>query len=213
MITKRITKKKILLLVVILFVSYIFYNFAQVYYFARNDQVTSKTKADAILVLGAAQFNGKPSKVLQARLDHAIELYKQKTAPVIIVTGGNQPGDITTEASASANYLLKHGVRDENILREVRGKSTYDSIRDAEAFSKPKGIKKIVIVTDGFHEFRSRCIAQDFGFKVVSSPAKNSPISGKDEFMQFIGETGRVSLGKIIGFRRVSKDSSIVNLI
>lgn len=210
---KRKFKGKIFLFVVLIIVIYLVFTFAQVYWSAKNDQVTRKTRTDAIVILGAAQFNGKPSNVLKARLDHGLSLYKSGVAPIIIVTGGNQPGDRTTEAAASANYLLERGVSDSNILREVQGVSTFDSLRDTAAFSKERGIETVVIVTDGFHEKRASLIAKDFGLKVVTSPANDSPIKGADEWKYFFTETARISAGRIIGFRRVSKDSTLAGFV
>ena len=210
---KRRYKLKLAVLIILLPLLYVAFTYFQVYNAARTDHVDQNTKADAILVLGAAQFNGTPSKVLQARLDHALELFNDGVSPKIIVTGGGQPGDSTTEASASANYLIKKGVKDSNILREVQGSSTYDSIRDASVFAKEQDIADVVIVTDGFHALRSRLIAESFGMKAITSPAKQSPIQGRAERKYFWSETGRVSVGRIIGFRRVSKDSTILKLV
>ncbi|HEV3402375.1 MAG TPA: YdcF family protein, partial [Acidimicrobiales bacterium] len=97
---------------------YLSVTFVQVWRAAHRDEARP---AEAIVVLGAAQFNGKPSAVLRARLDHALSLYRRNLAPVIVVTGGGQPGDRFTEATASANYLLERGVPDEDVLREVSG--------------------------------------------------------------------------------------------
>lgn len=204
---------KIALVLIVCILGYMCFTFFQVFYFARNDQVERDTKADAILVLGAAQYNGQPSKVLQERLDHALELFQRGVAPVIIVTGGNQPGDKTTEASASADYLIERGVDDSKILREVHGNSTYDSLLDTSAFAKDRNIKRVVIVTDGFHELRSNLIADDLGLDPISSPVKNSPIKGAAEYKNFVTESLRVSAGRIIGFRRVSRDSSIAGFV
>lgn len=204
---------RLILFVVAALVFYFCFTFFQVYWAARNDDVTNKTRVDAIVVLGAAQYNGTPSPVLKSRLDHALDLYKQGIAPIIIVTGGNQLGDATTEAATSANYLLNRGVPDTNILREVQGVSTYDSLRDTAAFTKDRDINKVVVVTDGFHTKRAELIANEVGLKAIGSPAKDSPITGSDEWKNFITETGRISLGRIIGFRRVSRDSSLVNFV
>ncbi len=213
----RASKKKkffrfVLVVIAIIFL-YLSFTFFQVYSSARSDDVTKDTRVDAIVVLGAAQYNGKPSAVLQARLDHALDLFKKGVAPIIIVTGGNQAGDATTEASTSANYLLNRGVPDSKILREVQGVSTYDSLRDTAAFTKDRGINKVVVVTDGFHTLRAELIADELGLKAIGSPAKDSPISGKTEWKNFFTETARVSLGRIIGFRRVSRDSSLAGFI
>jgi uncharacterized SAM-binding protein YcdF (DUF218 family) len=197
----------------LLLIIYILFTFSQVYFAARNDTISKNTKADVVLVLGAAQFNGKPSKVLQARLDYALELYRKTDVKYIVVTGGKLSGDISSEASASANYLLQNGVDDSKILREVNGSSTYDSLQDSAKFLKEKNLTKVILVTDGFHQLRSKLIAQEFGLTVITAPAKNSPIKGANEWKNFITETARVSLGRIIGFRRVSRDSSLAHLI
>src|SRR5262249_36664346 len=102
--------------------------FVQVYMAARRDDARP---ADAIIVLGAAQFDGRPSKILAARLDHAIDLYRRKIAPIVVVTGGKQPGDRFTEASAGAEYLHEHDVPDSAILRETTGRSSWQSLAAA----------------------------------------------------------------------------------
>ena len=91
-------------------------------------------KAQAIIVLGAAQYDGVPSPVLKARLDHALELYRWKIAPIIVVTGGRQPGDRFTEATAGYDYLRDLGVPDSAIRKEVHGSTTWESLRAASTF-------------------------------------------------------------------------------
>ena len=99
---------------------YFVVTFVQVWLTSRRDQARP---AQAIVVLGAAQYDGRPSEVLQARLDHAVDLYHRDLAPLIVVTGGRQPGDRFTEATAAAEYLHSKGVPDEDIQREVNGRS------------------------------------------------------------------------------------------
>ena len=90
-------------------------------------------------MFGTAQYDGEPSPVLAARLDHAIELYEAELAPVVVVTGGNQPGDRFTEAAASANYLIEHGVPDDDVLREVSGTSSWQSLAAVSEFLAERG--------------------------------------------------------------------------
>src|SRR3954451_259399 len=100
-------------------------NFGTVVLASRRD--VGSRPGQAIVVMGAAQYNGRPSPVLRARLDHALRLYRRDMGKLIVVTGGRTPGDVATEASASANYLLAHGVPDARIAREVQGTDTYES--------------------------------------------------------------------------------------
>jgi uncharacterized SAM-binding protein YcdF (DUF218 family) len=118
-----------LALVLLIVVVYATVTFAQVWLKARADGADGVQQAEAIVVLGAAQYNGRPSPVLRARLDHAAELYKRDLAPLIVVTGGQIDGDATrnTEASASADYLAReHGIDQNVILRENQGCNTWD---------------------------------------------------------------------------------------
>ncbi len=210
---RRPTLFRLTSILLFLLLAYFVFTFSQVYSAARKDSVSTNTQADVILVLGAAQFNGTPSKVLQARLDHALELFNETKVQYIVVTGGKITGDTSSEAGASADYLIQRGVPDDRILREVNGVSTYDSIRDSAKFLKERNLKKAILVTDGFHQLRSKLIAEEFGLEVTTSPVINSPITGKDKWVNYFTETGRVSLGRIIGFRRVSRDSSLAHLI
>ena len=173
--------------------------FFQVWSAARRDQAQV---AQAIVVLGTAQYDGRPSPVLKARLDHAIDLYRRKLAPVIVVTGGGQPGDRVTEATASANYLLAKGVPDENLLREVSGGSSWESLAAVAAFLDERSIDEVLLVSDPFHSFRIRAIAGEVGLKSRTSPTRTSPISGLTEAQYMARETVAVAVGRIIGFRR-----------
>ncbi len=115
---------------------YLSVTFFQVWRAARRDDARP---SDAIVVLGAAQYDGRPSPVLAARLDHALELYEEGVAPMIVVTGGRQDGDRFTEATAAATYLHEHGVPDDAILRETTGRSSWESLSAAARFLKQDG--------------------------------------------------------------------------
>ena len=182
-----------------LLVAYLLFTFAQVWLASRRDEARS---AQAIVVLGAAQYNGTPSSVLQARLDHAYALYEEGLAPVIVVTGGNQPGDQFTEATASADYLLRLGVPDEDILREVSGTSSWESLAAASAFLKERAITEVLLVSDPFHSYRITAIADELGLKGHSSPTRSSPISGMNAGRHLVRETAAVALGRLIGYGR-----------
>ncbi|PYS06310.1 MAG: YdcF family protein [Acidobacteria bacterium] len=147
------------------------------YFQIRDSAVRDEAQpADAIVVLGAAQYNGRPSPVLKARLDHANELYKQRYSQAIITTGSYGPDPNFSEAHVSTQYLVQHGVDVANIITEQGSGSTYDSIQAAAHLMQGKGWKTALVVSDGFHLFRVKRMFQDNGILAYTSPAPNSPI-------------------------------------
>jgi len=186
---------------------YLAVTFAQVYRAARRDEAQP---AEAIVVFGTAQFDGEPSPVLAARLDHAIELYERDLAPVVVVTGGSQPGDRFTEAAASANYLLERGLPDEDVLREVSGTSSWQSLAAVSEFLAERGITEVLLVSDPFHSLRISAMADELGLDGHPSPTRTSPISGMSEVQYMARETVAVALGRIIGFRRQANVEEVV---
>lgn len=190
---------KIALGLVAAVVLYFGVTFAQVWMASRRDQARP---AQAIVVFGTAQYNGRPSPVLAARLDHAVDLYHRRLAPVIVVTGGNQPGDRYTEASASANYLLQRGVPDQDLLREVSGTTSWQSLAAAANFLADRKISDVLLVSDPFHSYRIRAMASELGLTAYTSPTRTSPIKGMTAIRYMVRETVAVAVGRIIGFRR-----------
>ncbi len=188
-------------------VLYLAVTFAQVWRAARADQARP---AEAIVVFGTAQYNGVPSPVLAARLDHAIELYRKRLAPVIVVTGGNQPGDQFTEATASANYLIQRGVPDDDVLREVSGTSSWQSLAAAANFLSDRSIREVLLVSDPFHSLRIQAMANELGLEGHPSPTTTSPIGGMSEARYMARETVAVAVGRVIGFRRQASIEDVV---
>jgi len=184
----------------VLLVAYFAATLAQVWWVARQDQ---RHPADAIVVLGAAQYDGTPSPQLAARLDHALILWNEGLAPTIVVTGGKQPGDRFTEAQASADYLIERGVPDDQILREVQGKSSWESLAASARFLLDRGMDTVILVSDPFHELRLRGIAREVGLTAYTSPTRTSPVKGIDAFQQMVKEAGGVGIGRVIGYRRL----------
>jgi uncharacterized SAM-binding protein YcdF (DUF218 family) len=131
--------------------------------------------ADAIVVLGAAQYNGRPSAILKARLDHAIELYEDGLAPFLVVTGGKAEGDRTTEAASARAYALSKGVPDTAILVEDKGRTTLESLRAVSAILKSRGLGTALFVSDRTHMLRVLKIARDEGISAFGSPTTTSP--------------------------------------
>ena len=154
---------------------YLSVTFFQVWRAARHDDARP---SDAIVVLGAAQYDGTPSPVLAARLDHALDLYNDGVAPMIVVTGGRQPGDRFTEATAAATYLHAHGVPDDAILRETSGRSSWESLAAAGQFLKDKDMTRVVLVSDPYHAARIDDIAEEVGLDAVTSPTRDEPDLG-----------------------------------
>jgi len=132
--------------------------------------------AGAIVVLGAAQYDGRPSPVLAARLDHAIELYEEGYAPLLVVTGGKQSGDRLTEAETAREYALARGVPDDAILMEGGGRSTQQSLASVTALLAARGVDDAVFVSDPTHMLRVLRIARDSGLTAWGSPTRTSPI-------------------------------------
>lgn len=182
-------------------VLYLAVTFVQVWRASERDEARS---AQAIVVLGAAQYNGRPSPVLRARLDHAADLYERGLADKVVVTGGKQAGDSQTEASVSAAYLARNGVPESSILREVKGRSSWQQLAAASTFLKDRGITRVLLVSDGFHSVRIAGIADELGLEAYTSPATNSPIHGAAKLPYLGRETLAVAVGRIIGYRRVA---------
>jgi uncharacterized SAM-binding protein YcdF (DUF218 family) len=132
--------------------------------------------ADAIVVLGAAQFNGTPSPVFEARLDHAIELFNEGLAPYLVVTGGKINGDVTTEAGAARKYATERGVPDDAILDEDQGRTTEESIDGVSKLFETRDLHSAVFVSDRTHMLRVLRMAEDRGIVAWGSPTTTSPI-------------------------------------
>jgi uncharacterized SAM-binding protein YcdF (DUF218 family) len=181
-----------------LVVGYFLFSLWQVWSTGNTDQARN---VDAIVVMGAAQYDGRPSPQLEARLDHAVELWNDDLAPTVVVTGGNRPGDRFTEADASAAYLIEAGVPPTAIEKEDRGASSYESLDGVAAILDDEAT--VLIVTDPYHALRSRMIAEELGLQAYTSPTPTSVVTGASEFERDLGEAAGVSVGRIIGFERL----------
>jgi uncharacterized SAM-binding protein YcdF (DUF218 family) len=202
----RVVISAVLVLVLAGFV-YFVVTFVQVWLAARRDDARP---SQAIVVLGAAQYDGRPSQVFQARLDHAAELYHDGIAPIVVVTGGKLEGDRFTEAAAGANYLGGLGVPDAAILRETTSRSSWESLSATANFLEERGMTRVVLVSDPFHSLRIESIADELGLDAVTSPTRTSPITGASEWWRFFQEALRVSAGRIVGFGRLARNADRV---
>jgi uncharacterized SAM-binding protein YcdF (DUF218 family) len=131
--------------------------------------------ADAILVLGAAEYRGRPSPVLRARLDHALDLYKRKMAPLLITTGGAGGDPDYTEGGVGRSYLIEHNVPSEAIIVEPEGETTAHSTAAAGEILERMGLKTCILVSDGYHIFRAKKMLESRGIKVYGSPRQSTP--------------------------------------
>jgi len=134
-----------------------------------------RRKADAIVVLGAAQYDGRPSPVFQARIDHAVDLYEAGIARYLVVTGGKAIGDRTTEAAAARAVAMSRGVPASAILEEDRGRTTLESMDGVVVLMRDHGLGSAVFVSDRTHMLRVLLIASDRGIDAYGSPTTTSP--------------------------------------
>jgi uncharacterized SAM-binding protein YcdF (DUF218 family) len=137
--------------------------------------------ADAIVVLGAAQYDGRPSAIYRARLEHAVDLYNQRLAPVIVFTGGNTPGDRFTEGASGARWAVRQGVPTVAALVEDHSRSTYQNLAGAKRTLADRRSAnrrlRVVLVSDPFHMYRAVRQARDLGLEAYPSPTRTSPLS------------------------------------
>src|SRR5438034_2570941 len=140
---------------------------------ASRDQATT---SDAIVVLGAAQYNGRPSPVFRARLDHAAALYQRGLAPIVLVTGGVGTGDTLSESDVGRRYLVKEGLPETAVAALPAGSSTFSSLGGVARWFKGRDSRRVLLVSDGFHMLRLQILSTRLGLVPFTSPAPNSPI-------------------------------------
>lgn len=131
--------------------------------------------ADVIVIMGAAEYRGRPSPVLRARLDHGLELYRKGFAPLILTTGGAGGDPVFTEGEVGRAYLVRQGVRSEDIIVEPEGESTVHSTAAVAEIMRRMNLKSLILVSDGYHIFRTKKMFEFRGLTVYGSPrASNS---------------------------------------
>ncbi len=182
---------------VLAIVAFVGVTFVQVWFQSMRDEIKS---ADAIVVLGAAQWDGIPSPVLKARLDHALDLYAKELAPYIVTTGSKQKGDRYTEAYTGLTYLLERGIPESKIIVIVDGSNTYQSLSATSTAIQGVGLgNEVLLVSDPYHALRAKEIAREVGLDPSFSSTELD-----SSFEQLARETIGTSIGRIIGFRRAS---------
>jgi uncharacterized SAM-binding protein YcdF (DUF218 family) len=158
-----------LLLTILLFaaIAWTAWVYFQINIFAQRDEARP---ADAIAVFGAAEYDGRPSPVLKARLDHGFALYQEKLAPLVITLGGGDPADQQTEGGVGHNYLMAHGVPEKAIIAETASSNTEESAKRLAVIARANGLKNILVVSDGTHLFRIHALCESQGLTVFTSP-------------------------------------------
>jgi uncharacterized SAM-binding protein YcdF (DUF218 family) len=163
--------------------------------------IDEQRPADAIVVLGAAQYDGRPSPVFRSRLDHAVALHLAGLAPILIVTGGKAEGDRTTEAETARAYAIAHGVPVEAILVEDRGRTTVESLQVVARIMREYDLRSAVFVSDPTHMLRVLRIATDQGIESWGSPTPSSPIAAdvRRRFDATLHELGALAVYFVAG--------------
>jgi uncharacterized SAM-binding protein YcdF (DUF218 family) len=169
--------------------------FVQVLGASRQDD---RTPSEAIVVLGAAQWDGRPSPVFQGRLDHAHELYDAGVAPRIVLTGSKQPADRFTEAFTGYQYLAEQGVPRDDLTIVDDGESSWESLAAAKRVLMGEGVGRVTLVSDGYHARRLDGIAQEIGMDAAVSPTGADASPGS-----LLRETALVGLGQVVGYGRM----------
>ena len=151
---------------------------------AHTDEASTVDHADAILVLGAAQYAGDPSPVFRGRLDHSALLYRRGFADEILVLGAGQEGDVTTEAEAGADYLVEHGVPGEDVTPSPRGNTTQESIEAAAKLMRASDMESAFLVSDPWHNLRIRRMARDEGIEGYVSATWHSAAQSQSKRLE-----------------------------
>jgi uncharacterized SAM-binding protein YcdF (DUF218 family) len=166
-----------------------------IWWTARQDD---RPRSDVIVVLGASQFDGRPSSVFKARLQHARALWEDGVAPQVVTVGGGQPGDRTTEAEAGAAFLEERGV---DVVAVPEGRNTLQSMEAVERLMSERGWRSAVVVTDPWHSLRSRTMARDQGIEAETSPTRAGPsVRTRDTQVRYIlRETAAYLYYRVLG--------------
>jgi len=169
-----------------------------IWWTARQD---SRPAADAIVVLGSAQYNGRPSSIFEARLEHALALYEDDVAPVIVTVGGRAEGDQFAEAEAGHDYLANAGVPADALLAVPEGTDTLESLRAASTVFEERGWTHALLVTDPWHAMRAQRMAEDAGLESDSSPTRQGPAvqTRATQFRYILRETAAYLLYRVTG--------------
>jgi uncharacterized SAM-binding protein YcdF (DUF218 family) len=192
--------KKAVLLGVGAVLLYFGVTFVQVFTASRTNDVQ---RVGAIVVLGAAQYDGEPSPVFRARLDHAATLFQNGMAPVVVVTGGRQEGDRLSEGQAGYGYLIGQGIPESALRLENAGANSWESLAAASRFLRDEGVTDVLLVSSPYHAMRIQQIAAELGLTGYVSSTRTSPEGFGSQLAHLGRETVAVGVGRIIGYGRL----------
>jgi uncharacterized SAM-binding protein YcdF (DUF218 family) len=180
---------RVLLVLLVVVVAWLGSVAFRVWYVARQDD---RSPSDAIVVLGASQYDGRPSPVFAGRLDHVVELYEEGVAPTVVTVGSNMPGDRFTEAGSGKTYLVEAGVPADDIIAIPVGRDTWKSIQAVGKEAEQQGWDTVTLVSDPWHEFRAREMTESLGLVALTSPTRTGPIVQEriTEIRSIFRETG-----------------------
>lgn len=168
--------------------------YGQIKSYAAQDEAAP---ADAIVVFGAAEYDGRPSPVLRARLDHALSLYRRNLAPLVITLGGNG-GDEHSEGSVGRIYLMGAGVPEDAIIAETESRNTEESAERVAVIARANNLRRLIIVSDGSHLFRIHSICQAEGLNVLTSPRPRTAVTGdSSQFSRIFHEIAGYTLWRM----------------
>ena len=185
-------------------VAYFVVTLLQVWSTGRDDSFAQGVgQVDALVVLGAAQYDGRPSPQLRARLNHALMLWQRAAAALIVVTGGKRAGDRFTEAETSRDYLIARGVPAEAIVVEPRGTSTFESLAAVRDDDVTRTLQRVVVVSDPYHVMRAQLVARELGFDATSSATRSGMTRGTGALRRNVRESLGIMVGRITGFRQL----------
>jgi uncharacterized SAM-binding protein YcdF (DUF218 family) len=169
--------------------------YGQIHFYATHDEAGP---ADAIAVFGAAEYDGRPSPVLRSRLDHALALYREHLAPLMITLGGGG-GPLDSEGGVGHDYLLAHGVPENQIIAETQSTNTEESASRLAAIARTNDLHRILAVSDGTHLFRIHALSHSMGLNVSTSPRTEArPLDSWDAAMRLLHEMFSYTLWRLI---------------
>lgn len=192
---RRRWRRRLLWAVPLVIVAYLGVTLVQVWMASHWDRTG---RADAAVVLGAAQYDGRPSPALSRRLDHALDLWRRGLAPTIVLTGSKQPGDRFTEAYAGFTYLRERGVPERDLVIVDDGTSTWESLAASGRVLRARGVRTVLLVSDPYHSLRLSNIASEVGID-----GRVSPTSTRSSSKPLLREALLVAGGRIVGYRRL----------